>query len=100
MKHDENMKRYELNEVGKKDMVIYKKADCIQTKEKRPIETRDIDDDFMREYDEMHKLIESRQIYDYYEARRHIQSAMEGDTPVKTSYNRQCIDNVRDYERA
>ena len=24
---------------------------------------------------------------------------MEGDTPVKTSHNRQCIDNVRDYDR-
>ena len=90
VKHDENMKRYELYEVGKKDVLMYKKVDCIQTKEKRPIETRDIDDDFMREYDEMHKLMENRQIYDYYEARRHIQSAMEGDTPIKTSYNRQC----------
>ena len=30
---------------------------------------------------------------------RHIQSAMEGDTPVKTSQNRQCIDNVKDYDR-
>ena len=98
-KHDENMKRYELNEVGKKDMVMYKKVDCTQTKEKRPIETRDIDDDFMREYDEMHKLMENKWIYDYYEARRHIQSAMESDTPIKTSYNRQCIDNVRDYDR-
>ena len=99
VKHDKNMKRYELNEVGKKDLVIYKKVDCTQTKEKRPIETRDIDDDFMREYDEMYKLMQNKQIYDYYEAQRHIQSAMEGDTPVKTSYNRQCIDNVRDYDR-
>ena len=98
-KHDENMKRYELNEVGKKDVVIYKKVDCIQTKEKGPIETRDIDDDFMREYDEMHKSMENRQIYDYYKARRHIQSAMEGDTLIKTGQNRQCIDNVRDYDR-
>ena len=98
-KHDENIKRYELNEVGKKDVVMYKKVDCIQTKEKRPIETRDIDGDFMREYDEMHKLMEYKQIYDYYEAQRHIQSAMDGDTPIKTSYNRQCIDNVRDYDR-
>ena len=99
VKHDENMKRYELNELGKKDVVMYKKVDCMQTKEKRPIETRDIDDDFMREYDKMHKLIENKQIYDYYEAQRHIQSTMEGDTPVKTSYNSQCIDNVRDYDR-
>ena len=43
--------------------------------------------------------MEHKQICDYYEARRHIQSAMEGDTPTKTSQNRQCIDNVRDYDR-
>ena len=43
--------------------------------------------------------MEYKQTHDYYEARRHIQSAMEGDTPTKTSQNRQCIDNVRDYDR-
>ena len=99
VKYDENIKNYEPNDVGKKDVVLYKRDNCISTKEKRPIETRDIDDDFMREYDEMHKLMEYKQIYDYYEDRRHIQSAMEGVTPVKTSQNRQCIDNVRDYDR-
>ena len=99
VKHDENMKNYEPNDVGKKDVVIYKRVNCILTKEKRPIETRDIDDDFMREYDEMYKSMEYKQIHDYYEARRHIQSAMEGDTPIKTSQNRQCIDNVTDYDR-
>ena len=71
VKHDENMKSYEPNDVGKKDVVIYKKVNCIQTKEKRPIETRDIDDDFMRECDKMYKSMEYKQIYDYYEARRH-----------------------------
>ena len=99
VKYDENMKSYEPNDVGKKDMVIYKRVNCILTKEKRPIETRDIDDDFMREYDEMYKSMEYKQIYDYYEAQRHIQSAMEGNTPVKTSQSRQYIDNVRDYDR-
>ena len=99
MKHDKNMKSYEQIDVGKKDVVTYNKAYLIPTKEKRPIETKDIDDDFMREYYEMHKSMEHKQIHDYYEARRHIQSAMEGDTPIKTSQNRQCIDNVRDYDR-
>ena len=99
MKHDENMKSYEQTDVGKKDVVIYNRANRIPTKEKRPIETKDIDDDFMREYDEMYKSMEYKQICDYYEARRHIQSTMEGDTPIKTSQNRQCIDNVRDYDR-
>ena len=78
---------------------IYKRVNSIPTKEKRPIETRDIDDDFMREYDKMYKSMEYKQIHDYYEAQRHIQSAREGDTPIKTSQNRQCIDNVRDYNR-
>ena len=99
VKYDKNMKNNESNDVGKKDMVLYKRDNGMPIKEKRPIETSDIDNDFMREYDEMHKLIEYKQTYDYYEARRHIQSAMEGDTPVKTSQNRQCIDNVRDYDR-
>ena len=34
--------------------------------------------------------MEDRQINDFYEAQRHIQSAMMGDTPVKTGQ----IDNV------
>ena len=99
MKHDENMKSYEQIDVGKKDVVTYDRAYHIPTKEKRPIETKDIDDDFMREYYEMYKSMEHKQICDYYEAWRHIQSTMEGDTPTKTSQNRQCIDNVRAYDR-
>ena len=89
-KYDENMKNDEPKDVGTKDVVLYKRDNGILTKEKRPIETRDIDDDFMREYDEMRKSMEYKQIYDYYEARRHIQSAMEGDTSIKTGQNRQC----------
>ena len=99
VKYDENMKNDEPNDIGMKDVVLYKRDNSIQTKDKRPIETRDIDDDFMREYDEMHKSMEYKQTYDYYEARRHIQSAMEGDTPVKTGHNRQCIDSARDYDK-
>ena len=99
VKYDENMKNDEPNDVGMKDMVLYKRDNGIPTKEKRPIETSDIDDNFMREYGEMHELMEYKQIYDFYEAQRHIQSTMEGDTPIKTGQNRQCIDNVRDYDR-
>ena len=32
----------------------------------------------------MHKSMEDRQINDFYESQRHIQSIMMGDTPVKT----------------
>ena len=43
--------------------------------------------------------MEYKQTSDYYEARRQIRSAMEGDTPIKTGQNSQCIDNVRDYDK-
>ena len=42
--------------------------------------------------------MEDRQINDLYEAQRHLQSTMMGDTPVKTVQNRQYIDNVSDYD--
>ena len=84
VKYDRNMTNDELKDIGTKDMVLYKRDDKMMTKVKRPIETSDIDDEFMREYDDMHKSMDNRQINDYYEARRHIQSAMKGDTPTKT----------------
>ena len=95
VKYDRNMTNDELKDVGIKDVVLYKRDDNMMTKVKQPIETSDIDDKFMREYDSMHKSMEDREINDFYEAWRHIQS----DTPVKTGQNKQCIDNVTDYDR-
>ena len=97
MKHDRNMTNG-LKDVGTKDMVPYKRDDNMMTNAKWSIETSDVGNDFMREYDNMRKSMEDRQINDFYEARRHIQNAMMGDTPVKTMQNRQCIDNVSDYD--
>ena len=91
VKNDRNMTNDDLKYVGTKDMVPYMRDDSMMTKVKRPIETSDVDNEFMREYDSMHKSMEDRQINDYYEAQRHIQSAMKGDTPIKTRQNRQCI---------
>ena len=99
VKNDRNMTNDDLKYVGTKDVVPYKRDDSMMTKVKRPIETSDVDNDFMREYNSMRKSMEDRQINDFYEARRHIQSAMKGDTPIKTGQNRQCIDNIRDYDR-
>ena len=99
MKYDRNMTNDELENVGTKDTVPYKRDDNMMTKVKWSIETRDIGYEFMREYDNMRKSMEGRQINDLHKARRHIQSAMMGDTPVKTGQNRQCIDNVSDYDR-
>ena len=99
VKYDRNMTNDELKDVGTEDMVLYKRDDKMTTKVKWPIETSDIDDEFMRDYDDMCKLMEYRQINDYYKAQRHIQSAMKGNTPIKTGQNRQCIDNVSGYDR-
>ena len=90
MKPVNKMNGYEQIDVGKKDVVTYNRTNRIPTTEKRPIETKDIDDDFMRIYDEMYKLMQCKQTHDYYEAQGHIQSAMEGDTPTKQVR----IDNV------
>ena len=98
MKYDRNMTN-ELKDVGTKDTVPYKRDDNMTTKVKWSIETSDVGNDFMREYDNMCKSMDNRQINDFYEARRHIQSTMMSDTPVKTGQNRQCIDNVSDYDR-
>ena len=99
VKYDRNMTNDELKDVGIKDMVPYKRDDNMMAKVKRPIETSDVDNDFMREYDNMHKSMEDRQIADFYKAQRHIQSTMKGATPTKTGQNRQCIDNVTDNDR-
>ena len=99
MKPVDKMNSYGRIGVGKKDVVTYNTTNRILTVEKRPIDTKDIDDDFMRKYDEMYKSMEYKQSRDNYEARRHIQSAMEGDTPIKTGQNRQCIDNAKDYDK-
>ena len=99
VKYDRNMTNDELKDVGIKDMVLYKRDDTMTIKVKWPIETSDVDDEFMREYDNMHKSMEDRQINDFYKAQRYIQSSMKGDTPIKTGQNRQCIDNVTDYDR-
>ena len=42
-KYEENMKNDESNDVGRKDVVLYKRDNGILTKDKRPIETSDID---------------------------------------------------------
>ena len=80
-------------------MVLYKRDDNRMTKVKWPIETSDIDDEFMREYDDTCKSMKHREIIDFYEAGRHIQSTMKGDTPVKTGQYRQCIGSISDYDR-
>ena len=97
MKYEQNMTN-ELKDTDTNDTVPYERDDNMTTKVKWSIETNDIDNRFLRDYDNMHKLMEDGQINDFYEAQRHIQSAMMGHTPVKTVQNRQYIDNMSDYD--
>ena len=97
MKYEQNMTD-ELKDTDINDTVPYKRDNNMMTKFKWSIETNDIDNIFLRDYDNVCKSMKDRQINDFYEAQRHIQSAMMGDTPVKTVQNRQYIDNVSDYD--
>ena len=88
----------ELKDTDINDMVPYERDDNMMTKVKWSTETNDIDNRFLRDYDNVHKSMKDRQITDFYEAQRHIQGTMMGDTLVKTVQNRQYIDNVSDYD--
>ena len=48
--NDRNMTKDELKHVGIKDVVLYKRDDKMTPKVKQPLETNDINDEFMREY--------------------------------------------------
>ena len=68
----------ELKDSDIKNMVPHDRDNNTMTKVKWSTDTDDIDNRFLRDYDHMCKLMEDRPITDYYEAQRHIQSAMMG----------------------
>ena len=84
MKYEQNMTD-ELKDTQINDTVPYERDNNMTTKVKWSIETNDIDNRFVRDYDNVCKLMEDRQIMEFYEAQRHIQSTMMSDTPVKTA---------------
>ena len=61
-------------------------------------ETNKIDNQYLRDYDNMHRQIEDKQNEEYYKAQRLIHSTIMGDPPVKTIHNRQYIDNISAYD--
>ena len=61
MKYERNMTN-ELKDIGMKDTVPYERDSNMTTKVKWSIGTSDVDNDFMREYDNMCKSMEDRQI--------------------------------------
>ena len=80
------------------DNVQNDRYDDTVTQSKWSTETYEIDNRLLRDYDNMHRQMEDRQIDEYYKAQRQIYSAMMGDTPVKTVHNRQYIDNIFAYD--
>ena len=89
LKYDRNMTNDELKHVGTEDVVLYKRDDNMMTKAKRPMETSDIDNKFMREYDDMCKSMEDRQINDFYKIWRHICRATT--RPPRPSSTAECL---------
>ena len=58
----------ELKDIEINDMVPYERDDNMMTKVKWSTEMNDIDNRFLRDYENMCKLMEDRQINDFYEA--------------------------------
>ena len=64
MKYEQNMTD-ELKDTDINDMVPHERDDNMMTKIKWSIETNDTDNRFLRDYDNVHKTMEDRQIMDF-----------------------------------
>ena len=89
-KYDQNMKGAP-KDTDTKDNVQNDRYDNTVTQTKWSTETNEIDNRYLRDYDNIHRQMEDRQNDEYYKAQRQIHSAIMGDTPVKTVYDRQYI---------
>ena len=96
-KYDQNMKGAP-KDTDRKDNVQNDRHDNTATQVKWSTETSEIDNQYLRDYDNMHRQMEDKQNDEYYKAQRQIHSAIMGDTPVKTVHNRQYIDNISAYD--
>ena len=92
-KHDQNTKGTP-KDTDTKDKVQNDRHDNRMTHVKRSTETNEIDNQYLRDYNNTCRQIEDKQNKEYYKAQRQIHSAIMGDTPVKTVHNRQYIDNI------
>ena len=92
-KYDQNTKGAP-KDTDTKDNVQNDRHDNMVTQVKWSTETNEIDNRYLRDYDNIHRQMEDKQIEEYYKAERQIHSAIMGDTPVKTVHNRQYIDNI------
>ena len=95
-KQDQNTKGAHKDNV--QDSVQNARHDNKVTHVKWSTETNEIDIQYLKDYDNMHRQIEDKQNKEYYKAQRQIHSAIMVDTPVKTLHNRQYIDNISTYD--
>ena len=96
-KYDQNTKS-ERKDTDIQDNVQNDRHDNTVTQLKWSTETNEIDNWYLRGYNNMHRQMEDKQNEEYYKAQRQIHSTIMGDTPVKTVHNRQYIDNISIYD--
>ena len=96
-KHDQNTTGTS-KDIDTQDNVQNARHDNKVTHVKWSTETNQIDNQYLRDYDNMRRQIEDKQNEEYYKTQRQIHSAIMGDTPVKTAHNRQYIDNISTYD--
>ena len=96
-KHDQNTKGAP-KDTDTQDNVQNDRCDNKVTHAKWSTETNEIDNQYLRNYDNMCRQIEDNQNEEYYKAQRQIHRALMGDTPVKTVHNRHYIDNISTYD--
>ena len=96
-KHDQNTKGAPKDTVTQ-DKVQNARHDNKVTHVKWSTETNVIDNQYLRDYNNMRRQMEDKQNKEYYKAQRQIHNAIMGDTPVKTAHNRQYIDNISTYD--
>ena len=85
-------------DIDTQDNVQNARPDNKVTYVKWSTETNQIDNQYMRDYHNIHRQIEDKQNEEYYKAHRQIHNVIMGDTPVKTAHNRQYIDNMSAYD--
>ena len=96
-KNDQNTKGAP-KDTDTQDNVQNARYDNKVTHVKWSTETNEIDNQYLIDYNNMHRQIEDKQNEEYYKAQRQIHSATMGDTPVKIVHNRQYIDNISAYD--
>ena len=94
-KHDQNTKGVP-KDTDTQDNVQNDRHDNKVTHVKWSTETNEIDNQYLRDYD--NRQIEDKQNNEYYKAQRQIHSTIIGDTTVIAVHNRQYIDNISAYD--